>query len=349
VFSSKVLVLTLVGSGCIAAAGVGGYLAVRDGMARPAAAAAGQVTAANASATDSPATSPSGASTSNPVPRADADDPHATSDRTASPDAVAETPGGRGAEMDPVGAGPSTVPRKAATRVAANANSASARDTNATTTRGRSATASPAAAPSLPTINAADVQESSVVELTRPEPAEPQYDDLTIAGDSIVGVRLETAVSSATARVEDRVSARVTRDVMVDGRVAVPAGSKLEGNVSMVQRGGHLRDRARVGLRFTTLVLPDNAHVPIQTEAIFRDGDAPGGESTAKIGASAVVGAILGGVFGGRRGAAIGGTAGAAGGTAAVMAGDPNEAVIPAGTLLNLRLTAPATILVPRN
>jgi hypothetical protein len=158
---------------------------------------------------------------------------------------------------------------------------------------------------------------------------------------------MDTAVSSETAKVEDRVSARVTRDVKVDGRTVIPAGARLDGTVTMVERGGKIRDRARIGVRFDTLTLGDTDKVAIQTETIFRDGEAPSNEASSKIGASAVVGSILGAVLGGRKGAAIGGAAGAAGGTAAVMAGDRNAATIPYGTPLTVRLTAAVSILVP--
>ncbi len=178
--------------------------------------------------------------------------------------------------------------------------------------------------------------------------AAPSFDEVTVAGNSVVGIRFESPVSSETSRVEDPVSARVTRDVLVDGRTAIPAGAMLEGAVTLAQLGGSFKERARIGVRFTTMVLPDRTRVSIQTETIYRDGDAPGGEATSKIGASAVVGAVLGAVIGGKKGAAIGGTAGAAGGTAVVMAGGPNAATIPAGTPLTVRLTAPVSVSVPR-
>jgi hypothetical protein len=181
-----------------------------------------------------------------------------------------------------------------------------------------------------------------------PEPVSPAIDELTVAENAVIGIRLETPVSSETSRVEDRVRARVTRDVLVDGRTAIPTGATLEGGVALVQSGGAFKERARIGIRFTTMVLADNTRVPIRTETIFRDGEAPGGEATAKIGASAVVGAILGAVVGGKKGAAIGGTAGAAGGTAVVAAGGANAAEIPAGTPLTVRLTAPVSMSVPR-
>jgi hypothetical protein len=163
----------------------------------------------------------------------------------------------------------------------------------------------------------------------------------------VIGIRLDTSVSSETARVEDRVTARVTRDVNIDGQTVIPAGAELTGTVTLVDRGGKMRDRARIGVRFDTLTLASREHLPIQTETIFRDGESPSNEASSKIGASAVIGTILGAVIGGKKGAAIGAAAGAGGGTAAVMAGDRNEAAIPAGAPLTVRLTAPVTILVP--
>jgi hypothetical protein len=174
------------------------------------------------------------------------------------------------------------------------------------------------------------------------------FEEVSVPDESVIGIRLDAAISSETARLEDQLTAQVTRDVMIDGRTVIPAGARLEGTVTEVQRAGRLRQRARLGMRFTTLLLTNNLRVPIQTETIFRDGDSPGKEAASKIGASAVVGAILGAVIGGKKGAAIGGTAGAAGGTAATMASDRNEVTIPAGASLTVRLTSPVKLTVER-
>ena len=69
-----------------------------------------------------------------------------------------------------------------------------------------------------------------------------------MAADSVIGLQTETTLSSERARVEDRVEARVVRDVRAGGRVAVPAGSRVLGSVVIVERGGKMRDRARLGL-----------------------------------------------------------------------------------------------------
>ena len=211
-------------------------------------------------------------------------------------------------------------------------------------------------------------------------------EEVTINADAVIGIRLETTIDSERAKLEDPVSARVTRDVSVKGRTAIPAGARLEGYVSSITRGsdrgqtGRLRstdagqasasqgvrpgsdrgqtpksgdparsDTARIGLRFTTLVLNDGKlRLPIQTETVFRAAEPTAGQTATRVGAGAVVGAILGAAIGGRKGALIGGSAGAAGGAATVAASDRSDVTIAAGTTLTVRLIEPLTLLVER-
>jgi hypothetical protein len=180
------------------------------------------------------------------------------------------------------------------------------------------------------------------------EPAGPQYDELVVSATSVIGLQLESTITSERARVEDEVIARVTRDVRVGDRIAVPAGSRAEGEVTLVERGGRLKERARLGVRFTSIVLADGTRLPIETETVFREGDAPGGESAAKIGGGAIGGAIIGGILGGAKGAAIGGAVGAGAGSGAVLASGRNPATLSAGAPVTVRLEAPVTVTVER-
>jgi type IV secretory pathway VirB10-like protein len=175
-------------------------------------------------------------------------------------------------------------------------------------------------------------------------PREPQFEEVVLPASSVIGLQVDTSVSSERARVEDRVDARVTRDVTAAGRVAIPAGSRMVGSVTLVERGGKMKDPARLGVRFHTLVLADGREIPLRTEAIFREGESPGNESARKIGGAAIGGAILGAIIGGGKGAMMGSAAGAAGGSAVVMAGDRNAATLPAGAVVTVRLSGPATI-----
>ena len=157
-----------------------------------------------------------------------------------------------------------------------------------------------------------------------PAPAVPETIELVVPSDAVLGLQVERTITSETARVEDRVEARVTRDVRVGNRVAIPAGSVVQGSVMEVERGGKIRERARLNVRFHTVVLADGSHLNIRTDSVVREGTSPSNESAAKIGGAAVGGAILGAILGGGKGAVIGGSVGAAGGTAAQMAGGRN-------------------------
>ena len=179
-------------------------------------------------------------------------------------------------------------------------------------------------------------------------PAAPQFEDVTVPADAVIGLQLESSLSSDTARIEDRVEARVTRDVRANGRVAIAAGSRMLGSVSVVERGGKMRERARLGVRFHTVILADGTEVPLQTETVLREGESPGNASAAKVGGGAIGGAILGAILGGGKGAAIGAGVGAGAGTAAVMAGGRRAAQIQAGSPLTVKVLSPVTMAVEK-
>lgn len=175
---------------------------------------------------------------------------------------------------------------------------------------------------------------------------EPEFEELTVERHSVIGIRLDYAVSSRTARVEDRITATVSRNVTVDGRVAIPEGARLEGTITGVDRGGKFRDRPRLSLQFDTMILTDGTRLSIKTDAIVREGDSPSADAAAKVGAGTAAGAIIGSVLGGKKGAVIGGVTGAAAGTATVMTGDGNETALKAGAPLTVRLTDDLVVLV---
>lgn len=270
-----------------------------------------------------------------------------------------ETPVWRGpsvAEPQPVGAPASRAPRRAPAERPADTRRAAAAARPAPPAAvpapaPRPAAASPAESIDLETASAAPVDKAPGDERPRaavaPVPSR-LFDELVVPASSVIGLQVETPVSSERARVEDRVEARVLRDVTVDGRTALPAGARAVGTVTIVEEGGKMRERARLGVRFHTLVLADGTELPMRTETIIREGEPPSGESARKIGGAAVGGAILGAIIGGKKGAIIGGATGAAGGSAAVMAGGRNPATLPVGAVVTVRLSAPVSVEVER-
>jgi hypothetical protein len=255
---------------------------------------------------------------------------------------------------EPARSRPATVRRAPAPVRATPPASQRARTSPSAGETASSSSSSPAYTPSAPVdppVSAAiEPLENTTVERgpVAQEPARKLYDELVIPADSVIGLQVENAVTTERAKVEDQVRARVTRDVRVGEQVAIPAGARAEGSVTLVERGGRLKDQARLGIRFHTIVLADGTRLPINTETIYRDGESPARESAAKIGGGAVGGAVLGAIFGGKKGAIIGSTVGAAGGSVAVATSEANAATLPQGSTVTVRMGSPATVTVER-
>lgn len=342
----KFLALGLLAAGCVAAAAGGAYLAIRQNATPAPAAAVGPVLSsgqpvAETEAVVTPATQAVGTPPGEAVVSSPAN-PNTAPATRPSPSSGPKSPAAH-------------APEPAASRTrAANRSSASRATERKAEEPTRAIAPQPleratAAAPVSPPPPESPVTSSEPGRLPDPPAApEPEFEELVIPASAVVGLQVDTPISTEHARLEDRVRARVTRDVSADGRVAIPAGSRVIGSVTMVEQGGKMKERARLGVRFHTLVLADGTEVPLRTEAIYREGDSPSAESARKIGGAAVGGAILGAIMGGKKGAVLGGATGAAGGTAAVMQGGRNAATLPAGTVVTVRLTSPVSIEVEK-
>ena len=329
---SRPVAVALLAAGCLTAAGGGAYFAVRHN------AAAAQ--AVEPVALAAPAPAPAVSETEAVV------EPAAGEDAAKPAPVEPERPAAPAARPQPA----PRRPAPAAPRAVAPAT----RETVAAPTADRTVPPAPATAPESP-VSAAPAPTTPVAAPPVEDlpakvetPAVPELEEITVPAASVIGLEVETPLTSEKAKVEDRVDARVTRDVYADGKLAIPAGTRMIGAVTEVERGGKVKERARLGVRFHTLVLADGRRIDVRTDTIFREGQSPTGESSRKIGGAAVGGAVLGAIMGGGKGAMIGGAAGAAGGTAAVMAGGRNAATIASGTVLNARLAAPVTVEVER-
>jgi hypothetical protein len=336
-FSNR-LTVAAVAVACVAAAGAGGYFATRQNT------------------VPAPLSASSAPGAERAAPGSDA----VTLDRP-----VTETEAVVG-DATPKAAPPAELPRRAETPrtsappapPAARSASAGARQSPPALPRRWPTTAS--SQPPAPSVSNAPSSSSTAnsstsaanedrtpVEAPRaPEPPQKVFQELVVSANSVIGLETQSRISSETARIEDRVEAKVTRDVKVGDAIAIPAGSRAIGSVIQVERGGKFKDRARLGIRFNTVVLADGTRLPVTTETVYREGQAPTNSSAAKIGGGAVGGAILGAILGGAKGAAIGATAGAGGGVAVVEAGDRQEVTLPAGSPMTVRLITPLTVTV---
>jgi len=325
---------------CIAAAAGGGYLATRQNtVPTPASAQTQPIPAAPAASATDTAPAPSAAAPAKALRNAEPVVP----DTPRKPVAATKANASRQTET---AAHPVASPdSRASTSAAAHRETASLIASN-NAQQPQPTAPQPPAVETVPP--APHPEEHPVQEPPRPaEPPARTFTELVVSADSVIGLQTENRVSSETARVEDRVEARVTRDVKVGDRVAIPAGAKAIGSVMQVERGGKFKERARLGIRFNAIVLADGTRIPISTETIFREGDAP---STApRVGGGAVAGTILGAILGGGKGAAIGAAAGAGAGAATLAAGERNAATLAAGTSMTVRILQPVTVTTERD
>ena len=115
-----------------------------------------------------------------------------------------------------------------------------------------------------------------------PAPAQ-QAAPIRIPSGTAVAVRTAAAVTSATARVEDTVSATTTEDITVNGRRAIPASSRMLGSVTAVERAGRMSGSDRITIRFHTLVY-DGVDTSLETAPVIRTGPGQSSQNATRIG-----------------------------------------------------------------
>jgi len=154
-----------------------------------------------------------------------------------------------------------------------------------------------------------------------------------IPSGSELDVKLVTGLTSDTAKPEDAVEATTVVDLYRGDDLIVPAGSRITGYVSSVDRASRTDRKGSLTIMFTRLTMNGrtrdvNAHV---TQALESDGLK--GEA-GRIGAGAGVGAIIGGILGGVKGAIAGVLIGGGG---VIAATEGKDVHLPEGTILRIR------------
>ena len=150
-------------------------------------------------------------------------------------------------------------------------------------------------------------------------------------------LKLETGVSSETAKPEQTVRATLVKPILVDGKVAIPEGAEVTGTVISAEQSGRVKGRASIALRFNEVTVEKTAY-KINTSRIAREAEATKGEDATKIGVGAGVGTAIGAIAGGKKGAAIGAAVGGGAGTGVVLATKGKEVSIPAGATVRTKI-----------
>jgi hypothetical protein len=177
---------------------------------------------------------------------------------------------------------------------------------------------------------------------------EPEFREVTLPAGTVLPIELQSTVASDSSNVEDPVSARLRRAVVVGGVEALPAGSTLNGIVTAAKRSARVKGRAQVAFRFTSIVPAGrDERIDIRTSAVSRLAPGTKKKDAATIGIPAAGGAVIGGIVGGGSGAAKGAVIGGGAGTGVVLATRGKEVRFGPGADFSVRLLAPVTVRVP--
>lgn len=210
---------------------------------------------------------------------------------------------------------------------------------------GTGSTAAPSVVPTPSVPPAPSVSATPPASVARE--ALPVYREVTIPSGTRLPLELLTTVSSETSKIEGPVRARLTRDVEIDGMVAIPSGTELRGVITEADRAGRVRGRARVAFRFTEAEVR-GASERLRTNPVVLVGEASTKEDAAKIGGGAVAGAVIGGLLGGGKGAAQGAAIGGGAGTGVVLSTRGDEISLASGASVTATLATGLTLQVPR-
>jgi hypothetical protein len=175
-----------------------------------------------------------------------------------------------------------------------------------------------------------------------------------------VALRLKQAISTKTAREGDAVYAETTFPIAIDDRILIPVGTYVQGKISHIQRGGHIKGRAELMIHFTSMIYPSGytvmlpgalENVPGAEHAAMKDTegtirqDSDTGKKAETVAKTAGTGAAIGGLgTGSWKGAGIGAGIGAGVGAAIGMLSRGGDVRLEPGTSVEMVIQRPVAL-----
>jgi hypothetical protein len=182
---------------------------------------------------------------------------------------------------------------------------------------------------------------------------------ITVPAGTKVPLRLMHGLNTKNVRVGDGVYASTSFPVALDNKIAIPVGTYVQGVVTEVKRGGHIKGRAELQVHFRTMIFPNGytvslpgaiesapdanvGHVKDKEGKIEAEGQK--GEKAATAASTAATGAVIGGLSRGVKGGLIGGGIGGALGLGIASIARGNDVKIEPGSTLEMVIERPITL-----
>lgn len=131
-----------------------------------------------------------------------------------------------------------------------------------------------------------------------------------------LSIKVDRPIASKSVQPEFQYGGVVDLDVLDEGKILIPQGTKVMGKVVSVKTAGRVAGQAEIVLVLTQVQFGDK-YYPIQTAAIAVKGEAQGKKTARNVGVGAATGAAINKGQGAGRGAAVMGAA-------TILGGDGN-------------------------
>jgi hypothetical protein len=185
---------------------------------------------------------------------------------------------------------------------------------------------------------------------------QPKAAQIMVPSGTHLPLVLHNGISTRSAKPGDPVYLETLYPIVQDGRIVIPAGSYVGGEITEAKRPGRVKGRAELMIKLNTLILPNGYLVNLN--AVPSNTDSGGGETVNEEGKikgdtskgqdvdtviqTTAIGAGIGGVAArSGKGAGIGAGVGAAAGIMGVLLSRGPEAELPRGSSLDIILNRP--------
>jgi type IV secretion system protein VirB10 len=174
---------------------------------------------------------------------------------------------------------------------------------------------------------------------------------ITVPAGTKIPLVLKQGISTKNAKVGDHVYLRTNFPLVQDGRMVIPEGTYVQGEITNVNRAGRVKGRAEVMMHFSTLIFPNgytvslpgavdsapgarNEDVKSKEGKIEHEGEK--GKDIGRAAETTAGGTIIGAEVAGARGAGIGAAAGGVTGLALALLTRGSDVRLDAGTAVEM-------------
>ena len=164
-------------------------------------------------------------------------------------------------------------------------------------------------------------------------------------------VVLQSSISSSSLANNDTIAATLSKDWYYNGVLIAPQGSVLYGKASDIKKAGYAYANGKLAMSFDEILTPNGDRIRLTSNKVYVEVE---GNRAVKIATHALIGAVSGVVAGAlwtlmtggnvAHGIAVGSAVGASGGLINAGFQKGENAEVPAGTVLTVRLVQPAEV-----